>query len=321
MDRTFRLSVVLGTTVVVLCAGIANAQTPAQKSLTNCQDTVRKATEKFLAGEVKAMGSCLKKVAGSVLKSNGGVTTAIANTCVKQFRKINDSRGLGKSLPEKFAAKITAKCDPTLTDHTTDDITGKGAPGVPQPIETENIDLYCKHFGGDGSIDSFNEWMSCVQAAINCHAREAIAVEYPRAPEWLADVSTQMGSLPANPDDPTMVSDAQAGVDAAQMAIDPNGDDIPDISCGGGGAACATGCCYYTNIVAPFETSCVQWTGPTTSVLGPFSASCGGVSLPGLATQQAHAFIPGPCVASPIGGVPCAGPPNRTVVPTDSSCP
>jgi hypothetical protein len=322
MDRAYRPGVGLAVAAVVLCAHTAMAQSAAQKSLTNCQDAVRKAAEKFLAGEVKAMGACLKKVAANVIKANIAVTNTTATGCVKSFRKLNDSRLLGKSLPEKLAAKIKAKCDPTVALHTTDDITGKNAPGVTEPIQTQRIDLFCQHFGGDGSIDSFSEWTTCVQTAIECQARQAIALEYPRAPEWFDDVKVVMMTLPGNPDDPSMIADAISALSLADFAIDPNADDIPDIRCGGGGIACVTGCCYFENLApAGPETSCVQYTGTFSSVNTTFALSCSGSSLPGLAGFQFHTFGTGPCTVGPIRGTPCAGVPNRVVIPTDSSCP
>jgi hypothetical protein len=320
MHNLCRIGVIAVTVGGVFSSNAFAAAPPT--SLNNCQDAVRKAAEKFISGEVKAIGSCLKKVAANVIKSNTAVTVSTAQSCVKSFRKVNDTRALGKSLPEKLMAKIAAKCDPSLTTHTTDDITGKNAPAVPQQIETKEIDAFCGHFGGDGDIGSFTEWTACVQAALECQARQTIAVEYPRAPEWLDDVGAVMALLPPNPDDPTMITDAQAALAAVDLALDPDGDDKPDIRCGGSGAACVTGCCYFENLApAGPETSCVQYTGSFFNVNVAFAASCAGTSLPGAAGLQFHTFLPAPCAVGPIRGVACVGAPNRLVAPTDSECP
>ena len=107
-----------------------------------------------------------------------------------------DTRATPKDLETKLRAKIKKACDPAeaATTHVTDDITGKGAPTVSEPIDTLVNDTYCKHFGGDGSIDTYTEWEDCVVASHKCQADQAIAVQYPRAPEWLGELKTGMGT-------------------------------------------------------------------------------------------------------------------------------
>ncbi len=258
-------------------------------------------------------------------------TTAIVLTIDNRFSidglsKINDTRALGKSLPEKLTAKVTEKCDPAVNDHTLDDMRGEGAPGVAQQIETKDVEVWCKHFGGDGDIGSFAEWLSCIQSAHVCQARQAIATQFPRAPEWLTDVYTAMGLLPVDPDDPTAISDAQVGVSGANGEIDGDGDNIVDLRCGGLGTTCSTACCYIENIPpnSP-ETSCIEYTGSVGN-LGAFMALCGftsSIPAAGGPGSQVHVAVPGPCGAgpSPVNGNPCIFGVNLMFAPTDSICP
>jgi hypothetical protein len=312
----------------VLLAPPQGASATAEKTLYTCQATAGKEGEKFVKSRIKYVDACLKKIANEIIGKNSANAANAAKTCVKMFRRLNDSRAIGKSVPEKFAAKIQQKCDPASakTLHTIDDITGKGAPGVSERIETQVIDTWCRHFGGDGSIDTWQEWRDCIMASHTCQANQAIAAQYPRAPEWLDLVRADM--LLVVPSDPTEVTDAVAELDAVNLAIDSDGDDVPDISCGGEGVACAPACCYLEDVLPPGpltgETACMEYTGPPAQSAA-FLSTCGPGGLPGPYSFPGGFWlasgIPGPCVAGPTAGFPCIPGLNLVIAPKDSSCP
>src|SRR5262249_31286385 len=143
------------------------------------------------------------------------------------------TRGAGKSLIEKLTLKIQKKCDPVfnpLLMHTIDDITGKGSPGVPQPLNTQRLDLWCANFGGDGSIDTVPEWINCLVKPERCEVEQAIAEQSPRASEWLSAIKPIMNAIAPPGTDLTKTSDAVAGVTAVDSAIDSDSDNIPDLT-------------------------------------------------------------------------------------------
>src|SRR5262249_25957348 len=111
------------------------------------------------------------------------------------------------------------------------DIIGSGA-GVPQPLNAQNLNAWCSHFGGDGSIDSLQEWTACIAAAAECDVDSAIASQYPRALDWLNLAKPAMQALSPPAADPTMITDAVAGLVAVQAALDPNNDNVVRIQCG-----------------------------------------------------------------------------------------
>jgi hypothetical protein len=83
-----------GCVAVCRCGGSRTPRRVSTSVRTPCA-----AGQKFVAGELKQSDDCLKKVAKDVLKDNAAVTTSTAAGCVKAFRKINDTRALGKSRP------------------------------------------------------------------------------------------------------------------------------------------------------------------------------------------------------------------------------
>jgi hypothetical protein len=127
-----------------------------QVDLNTCQKTVKVEGIKFVKAEILAIGACLQKISYEKIRNNFPIDNAAARLCITQFRKLNDSRGLGRSLVEQLTKKIRQKCDKVfnpLLNFTDNDITGKNIPTVPVPINTQQLDLYCANFGGDGSID------------------------------------------------------------------------------------------------------------------------------------------------------------------------
>lgn len=203
-------------------------------SLNTCQNAVKAATKAFVTNKVTALGTCLQAVSTQIVKKNAPDASAAAGTCVSQFRRLNDSRGTGKSLPEKLTAAIGAKCTPGGTNtHALADIIGSGA-GVAQPLDAENLNAWCAHYGGDGSIDSLQEWIDCIEAAAECNVASSIASQYPRAIDWLNLVKPSMQVVSPPAADPTKVTDAVAGLDAVKAELDgPNNDNVVSIQCGG----------------------------------------------------------------------------------------
>src|ERR1043166_4231851 len=188
----------------------AAAPTP-QTSLNNCQKAAKVQGAGYVRGEMLAIATCLQKISTEVIRNNASIDASAARTCITQFRKIKDTRGLGKSLKEKLSTKIRLKCDPTFNPgavtHTTNDVTGHGPGNDPQQINTKNLDQWCQNFGGDGSIDSVQEWVDCITAAHECEVEQAIAEQYPRVSEWLTAVKPIMNGLPSPTNDMTKTSD------------------------------------------------------------------------------------------------------------------
>lgn len=334
MNNFGRLLVGLATCAALLSSGIAMAAPPLPAtSLNTCQDKVRTEGKTFVQNTIAAVAACLQATSVDVIKKNVAVSLATSKTCVTQFRKINDTRGLGKSLGEKLIANIFKKCDPAAgpnVTHTLNDITGK-APGlVPQQIETMNLDTWCEHFGGDGSIDTVAEWEDCMVGSFNCEAAAAIAAQFPRALEWLTTLTTpgtNMNLVVPPGTDPTKTSDAVAGATLFKGLIDPDGDGIPNPTCGGEGVACATACCYVEvppvppipPIAPPGDVTCFQYTAPAAQIAG-FMGMCGGPSLGGFMIKTP---VLAPCFAAPapITGLPCFVAPALVKIPSDATCP
>ncbi len=232
MRKTSLLTVACAALV---CGGAAAFAATPQASLNGCQNAVKTAAAKYVSGKVAAIGGCLQAISTQLIKNNADATKAAA-TCVSQFRLINDSRGFGKSLPEKLAAGISKAClpgpsNPNVT-HSLGDILGSGAT-VSQPIDADNIALWCSHFGGGGTITSLADWINCIQVSQECAVDAAISTQYPRALEWLDAVKPKMGLLTAPGTDPNKITDAVAGLDAVRAAMaGPSAGTTPGMRCG-----------------------------------------------------------------------------------------
>ncbi|MBI3784890.1 MAG: DUF1566 domain-containing protein [Deltaproteobacteria bacterium] len=219
--------------IVGLWIATANAAPPPQTSLNNCQNAVKVEAGKFIQKEVGAIATCLQGISIQLVKNNAADTSGAASLCVSQFRLIQDTRSVGKSLREKLQAGIEKKCVPGTTNtHTLADILGSGA-GVTQPLKVEDIGPWCAHFGGSGTIASVQQWISCVTAAAECSVDAAISTQYPRVLEWLNAVKPKMQALSPPATDLTKVDDAVAGLDAVHNAITGHGSGTtPGIQCG-----------------------------------------------------------------------------------------
>src|SRR5262249_13827302 len=144
--------------LTVTLAASVSALPPPATSLNTCQDKVRSEGGKYEKSVIAAVSTCLKAVAIDVIKNNVAITAATSAKCVKQFRKINDTRipPADVDFEAKLRAKVDSKCVPGFTPsqtHMIDDVTDHGLGLAPQHLKTANMDTWCKHFGGDGSID------------------------------------------------------------------------------------------------------------------------------------------------------------------------
>ena len=194
-----------------------------ESSLHSCQRAVSQAAKKFIYRKVNAIGSCLQAVSRNLVKNKPDAASA-AQACILQFSRMDDFEA---SLIEG----INTKCDPSQDNviHTLEDILGAGA-GVMEPLLATNLDAYCASFGGDGNIDSLNEWSSCVAAASECAVDSAIAAQFPRALEWMERVGPEMEAFHGNPN---RIAEAVAALAAVEAAIEGATDDnLPEISCG-----------------------------------------------------------------------------------------
>ena len=218
--------------VAAMLYGTTAQAGPEESALNKCQRTVSVEGGKYIQNYVKTAGACLQKVSiDLVQKAEPTPGTGTAKACVAQYRKIRDSRLLGKSLEEKLAAKITAAC--SAGPFTLDDVIGSPSPGVQQPLDAEKLAAYCQYFGGDGTVNSVAKWTDCVVAAHTCAARSALATQYPRAVEWLGALVVPMNGVPSPLSDLNRTTDAVAGVQADETAIDGTPiDGQPDLTCG-----------------------------------------------------------------------------------------
>ena len=162
LGRRLRVILLAAVAAVLFSPGVAMAQ--AEETLNKCQDTVFREGSKFVRERVRAAGTCLRKISSELIKKNNADASKAAVSCVRYFRRIKDSRGVGQSLGQKLASRIRAKCDPSFRPHSLADILGPGA-GVSEPINASNIGAWCGGFGGSGAITSFQDWVDCVIAA------------------------------------------------------------------------------------------------------------------------------------------------------------
>ena len=308
---------------MVWLSGPAFAVTAAQMSLTACQRTAKVEGTKFVKAELGAIGKCLQAIASDRLQKNVAISSLTARTCVAQFRKVYDTRGLNKSLPEKLSTNIRKKCDPVLMPslaHVANDVTGDGPGNDTQQMDSNRTTTLCGDFGVTPSSNHIQDWVKCIIASNQCQVNQAISEQYPRVSEWLTQVIPLMNAVPPPASDSTRTSDAVAGATAADTAIDANSDNIPDITCPGAASlpACIKGCCYVEQD-SGFPTSCFQYSGPSSKV-STYLANCTGHSVPGLFSMT-PGTLGSACATGPVHGQPCNAPTNNMVsIPQDAGC-
>lgn len=240
MNR-FGLAVCLALAMAV---GAPAAFGQAGKDLNKCQTAVAKEGGKYIRAVADAVGKCLKKMSSEVIEN--GATTAEAATnvgkgCVAALRKIVNTDDETKQLAAKFNAKVGKTCDPAIKPdllHAESDTYTIGA----TTLSAANLNTFCQSFGGDGTIDDFDDWRDCLRTAAECQARQAVATQWPRALEYFAALDTAIAALPAS----TATADALVALAALDTAIEGATDDnVPELACGpasgGGGRLPVTG--------------------------------------------------------------------------------
>ncbi len=229
----------IALTVAISAAILAAAPVAAQngKSLTKCEKALAKETTKLAGGIQKSVSKCLDKIANELLAKGDAVADA-AKACAASFGKISSSVAPEKTLPAKFAAKAAAACDPTAPDTKAT----HGAAEVLDPNDADGLQAgalgaYCGEFGGDGALESVGEWIDCATQVAACSALQQVAVEYPRAPEWLAQIAVDIAALGVE----TKFTDAAATASDLVASIDGNADGVADIACGPAVTTCGNG--------------------------------------------------------------------------------
>lgn len=175
----------------LLAAAPAFALPPAQ-SLARCQRMVAEEGQQFVTRVQQLVGRCLDAATEESLRRERPAIDAAARTCVNALAEIRSSGGeLG--VEPRFAARLARWCQPGQPDvgHSAADVLGT-SPSVAQPLDARLVGPLCAGFGGDGAIDTVQEWLDCVVAAHWSAAAIAIATEVPRAAGWLAELRPAM---------------------------------------------------------------------------------------------------------------------------------
>lgn len=222
---------VIGIVVASVWNGAAQAQlTEASESTELCQKLAQKEAAKLAATTRGAIAACLQRIAQVVVKENQATidVAAATPTCLAKFYKLG--RTDQKSLRDKMAAKIRKFCDPSDANyvgaHVANAVLGGMGAGVNQPLSAAALDAYCSDLAaGSGTIAG---WVGCLETAAECQARQQIAVEFPRALEWLELMDARFATSSS-----AKAADARSALravdDAIEGALD---DDMPEIACG-----------------------------------------------------------------------------------------
>jgi hypothetical protein len=163
------------------------------------------------------VGRCLDAAADESLRRERPAVDAAARTCVNALAEIGRSKGdLG--IEPRLGARLAQWCVPGRPDvtHTAADVLGT-SPSVGQPIDARELGPLCAVFGGDGAIDTVEEWLDCVVASHWSSAATAIATEYPRSLHWLAELRPAMAGAGGS-------SEAVAALDRLAAEIEHRAD-------------------------------------------------------------------------------------------------
>ena len=146
--RTIRcyFMVLVACLVFLWIARTVQAGSP-EESLAQCQQVVNEEAMKFIESKLKAVGECLSKVVEEIVEKKQPNAAEAAGTCVGELRELGDTRP-GESLEAQLTDAINESCDPNApgVEHTLDDILGTGSPGVAEPLEVSNLNVYCSTF-------------------------------------------------------------------------------------------------------------------------------------------------------------------------------
>lgn len=206
---------------------VSPAVAAPERSLYYCSRTAVQESSKFLNDTALALDVCLARLSRVQILSGALVEDALT-VCLKSFRKLENSDP-NKTPKGRMSAKILKKCDPASSatiDHTLEDVLGPGA-GVAEPLHVSRLGPWCRNFGGDGSIESVQEWIDCLAASQYCTAAAYTAARHPRTLEWFTALRPLLESLPVVP------SEAIVALDAASRTVDGAAlDGEIDLRCG-----------------------------------------------------------------------------------------
>jgi len=205
--------------VALSLGGPSLAQAAAEDSVHDCQKVVRLAGQRYVNNTLKTVEKCLERASAYVIDNGGSIDDA-ASVCVRSFLKLYNSADPTKTIEAKFRAQVAEACDPSINaelEHTASQVLGIGT----RDLHASTLGTWCAWFGGDGSIDSIDEWTDCLVAGNACSAQTALSVHFPRALEWLTDMEVTLNAQTPPPADALValvaVRDALEGGDSDQI--------------------------------------------------------------------------------------------------------
>ncbi len=198
--------------IAILCTSQPAFAGAAEDSLYKCQKALASETQKYISGYNKAVGDCLTKISSELIKNQAGSVAGAVNTCVSKLRLLKDSRMIGKSLEEKFRAKVGKVCDPSSpdVDHTWGDMYGIGNTVVPS-MELRKSTAICGNFGV--VFSNLSDFLACsifVQKQQSFNT--SIGVQFPGSLNNLSLLKDEILAL-APSTDPTLHSDVIGAID------------------------------------------------------------------------------------------------------------
>ena len=235
--------------MVLVSANVALATPTAETSLNNCQNAVKTATAAFVKNKVAAIGTCLQAVSTQIVKNNAadasGAAAHLRHAVPQDQRQPQPGQAAERQAGRGDHQEVHAPAAANYA-HALADIIGAGA-GVPQPLNAENLNAWCSHYGGDGSIDTPAgvDRLHHRRGGVRCglgHRQPVPARARVAEPREAVDA----GALAAGTPTPPRSADAVAGLDAVKAEIDgPDNDNVVSIQCGGivsTGTAVASNC-------------------------------------------------------------------------------
>lgn len=241
---------------LVLPAPAAAATGPGS-SLAKCQEKVAAATTKYVASVSKVLGGCLDAMSTAVIANGVPVSSAAsgnAKACAAKLRLLRNTSKPEAQLDLRLRAKIASSCDPAVDPklpHTESSIWTVGT----TTLGAANLRDYCRAARGSVSLASLEDWTRCLVAAADCQVRQAVALRWPRALEYLAALEPALAALPTTP----ATTDARAALRALDSALEGTRDDqIPELTCAPSIGLVATG-----------QTQCDQDDGTLGTCPGP----------------------------------------------------
>lgn len=201
--------------------------TDAEKSIASCQQATLKAKQKLEQATTKAILGCLSPGVKDYFAGED-ISSITLHKCTSALRQVSDSRELGKSAPEKFAAQVAKACEPgPSNEHTLADVLGPGAT-VGQPLHAAKLGPALAGAGGPPVVDSVSTYSKALVAVTEAKTAEHIGKAIPESPKILKRIAEKVEELPVDPNDPTRKADLKKAVDSVKNRIDSDGDDEID---------------------------------------------------------------------------------------------